>query len=239
MHANEPFKFHSGVVVVPLFFILFIWGVYWVEIRFGFDFTAAGVFPRKISGLKGVVFSPFIHSSTTHLYNNTIPLAVLLAALMYFYTRLSFKIICYGIIISGLLTWSFAREAYHIGASGLIYVLVSFIFFKGIFTKYYRLIALSLIVVFLYGSMLWYVFPVNKEISWEGHLSGFIAGFILAVLFKQKLPETGKYKWEESTFNEADDPFLKHFDEDGNFIPESTLLQGRRPEEEHETGSEN
>ncbi|MEM9686955.1 MAG: rhomboid family intramembrane serine protease, partial [Bacteroidota bacterium] len=191
-----------------------------------------GVLPRTLSGLKGIVFSPFIHSSTTHLYNNTFPVFVLLAALFYFYADISWKIVCYGIVLSGFFTWIFAREAYHIGASGLIYVLASFIFFKGIFTRYYRLIALSLIVVFLYGSLIWYVFPIDDAISWEGHLSGFLTGLLLAIVFKQRLPEPKKYEWEAATFDESNDPFLKHFDAHGNFIPESELLQQQQAEEE-------
>ena len=224
MQPSEHFKFRDGVIVFPLFFVLFIWTVFWFEVRFGFDFTTSGILPRTLSGLKGVVFSPFIHSSVKHLYNNTFPLIILLAALFFFYAKISWKVIFYGILLSGSLTWVFAREAYHIGASGLIYVLVSFIFFKGVFAKYYRLIALSLMVVFLYGSLLWYVFPIDDKISWEGHLSGFMTGLFLSVVFKQKIPEAEKYDWEEETDDE-NDPFLKHFDEDGNFIPESELLQ--------------
>lgn len=225
MPQNESFRFHNSVVLVPFFFALLLWTVYWFELRFGYDFTALGVLPRTVSGLRGIVFSPFIHGSTQHLYNNTFPVLVLLAALFYFYARISWKVVVYGILFSGLFTWIFAREAYHIGASGLIYVLASFIFFKGVFTRYYRLVALSLIVVFLYGSLLWYVFPIDDTISWEGHLSGFITGLLLAVIFKQELPEKRKYAWEEDTYNEDNDPFLKHFDEDGNFVPESELIR--------------
>lgn len=232
MQPEASFKFHNGVLIVPLFFTFVLWAVYWFELRFGFDFTSAGILPRTFSGLKGVIFSPFIHGSVTHLYNNTLPLFILLAALLYFYASISAKVLFYGGLLSGLLTWSFAREAYHIGASGLIYVLVSFIFFKGIVTRYYRLIALSLIVVFLYGSLLWYVFPIDDTISWEGHLSGFLTGLLLAILCRQKFPKPEKYRWEEPAFNEEDDSFLRHFDADGNFIPESELLRRKRTKEE-------
>ena len=165
-----------------------------------------------------------IHGSMEHLYHNSIPLFVLSMALFYFYREISWKVIGYGILFSGLLTWFIARPSYHIGASGIIYVLVSFIFFKGVFTKYYRLIALSLAIVFIYGSMLWYIFPIEDGISWEGHLSGFLTGLILAKLIKTEVPEPKKYHWETEDFNEEEDEFLKHFDENGNFIHPDRLI---------------
>jgi len=225
MKSKEHFQFSNGVVLYPIFFVLLIWVVFWVEIRFGIDFTKFGIYPQTISGLRGIFFSPFIHSGISHLYHNTIPLFVLTAALFYFYKPIAWKVILYGILVSGLITWSIGRPSYHIGASGLIYVLVSFTFFKGILAKYYRLIALSLLVVFLYGSMIWYVFPIVDGVSWEGHTAGLITGFLFALIFKKEIAKPKKYAWEEETFNEADDPFLKHFDEHGNFIefPETNM----------------
>lgn len=221
MQANEHFKFSNWVVLAPLLAVLSIWTVFWVEIKFGINFNEYGIYPRSLSGLSGVFLSPFIHGSVEHLYNNTIPLAILTAFLFYFYQRAALRVLLFGILISGLLTWSIARPSYHIGASGIIYVLASFIFFKGVFAKHYRLVALSLVVVFIYGSMLWYIFPVKENISWEGHLAGFITGFLLALTTKVKLPVEKKYEWEREDYNEEEDPFLKHFDEDGNFIEES------------------
>lgn len=223
MENQEHFKFTNGVVVYPLAFVMLIWLVFWFEIRFHFDFTNFGVYPLRLSGLKGVVFSPFIHSSIQHLYHNTIPLFVLSASLFYFYRSIAWKVLIYGILLSGFLTWMIGRPAYHIGASGLIYVLVSFLFFKGILAKHYRLIALSLLVVFLYGSMVWYVLPIKEGMSWEGHLSGLIVGLFFAVIYRANIPKPVKYKWEQPDYNEEHDEFLKHFDENGNFIESSTL----------------
>ena len=143
---QEQFKFSPGVIGYPIAFVLLIWIVFWFEVRFGFSFNSYGVYPRTLIGLRGVLFSPFIHSSMEHLYHNTIPLFVLSMALFYFYREISWKVIVYGILLSGVLTWCIGRPANHIGASGLIYVLVSFILFKGIFAKHFRLIALSLLV---------------------------------------------------------------------------------------------
>ena len=217
---DNHFKFTNSVVGVPLFFVLFLWFVYWMEIRFGFDFDKNGVFPRTFSGLQGVFLSPFIHSDLKHLYNNSMPLLVLLAALQFFYAKQSYAIIGYGILFSGILTWLIGRSSYHIGASGLIYVLVSFIFIKGILTRYYRLVALSLAVIMLYGGILWYAFPkVDDTISWEGHLAGLIAGVVLSLVYKTpEYKKPIKYDWEKPDFNSAEDKFMQRFDEDGNFV---------------------
>ena len=217
---EKDFKYINAVIAVPLFFVLSLWLVYWFEIRFHFNFVKNGIMPRELSGLQGVLFSPFIHSNLSHLYNNSIPLLVLLAALQYFYPRHSFKVICYGILLSGLLTWLIGRTSYHIGASGLIYVLVGFIFFKGIITRYYRLVALSLTVIVLYGGMIWYVLPdVDNSISWEGHLAGLISGVIFAILLKSpEYKKVPKYEWEHPEYDVAEDKFMQRFDENGNFV---------------------
>lgn len=218
MSEDNYFRFSNSVLLAPMMAVLAIWTVFWVEVRFQINLNQLGIYPRTLSGLKGIVLSPFLHGSIDHLYNNTIPVAVLTSALFYFYRGISVRVLFYGLLISGLLTWFIGRPSYHIGASGIIYVLASFIFFKGIFTKYYRLVALSLGVVFIYGSMLWYMFPIKDGISWEGHLSGFIAGLVLAILLKARIPEVRKFDWEKEDYNEEEDDFLQHFDEKGNFI---------------------
>lgn len=225
MLENKFFQFSNTVIIVPMVFVLTIWTVFLIEIRLGINFNSYGVLPRKISGLKGVLFSPFIHGSAQHLFNNTVPLAVLTSSLFYFYRKIAFKVLFYGILLSGFLTWCIGRESFHIGASGVVYVLASFIFFKGIFTKYYRLVALSLMVVFVYGSLIWYIFPIEENISWEGHLAGFLTGLLFAIIFKMKLPIQKKYDWEREDFNEEEDEFLQHFDAQGNFIEKEPEIE--------------
>jgi membrane associated rhomboid family serine protease len=221
---DNHFKFTNAVIGLPLFFVVFLWFVFWLEIRFDFDFVENGIYPRELSGLQGVLFSPFIHADIEHLYNNSIPLLILLAALQFFYANQSAKVIGFGILLSGIITWVIGRDNYHIGASGLIYVLVSFIFFKGIQTQYYRLVALSLAVIVIYGGLVWYVFPSpetsgEKAISWEGHLAGLITGFVLSLIYKTpEYKKVIKYDWEKPDYNPEEDKFMQRFDVDGNFV---------------------
>jgi membrane associated rhomboid family serine protease len=217
---DKYFKFTPSVVLLPFFSVLLLWIVYWVELRFNFNFTQYGILPRTLEGLRGLIFSPLIHGNLEHLFNNSVPLLVLLAALRYFYRELTWKVLGYGILLSGLITWIIGRESYHIGASGLIYVLVSFIFFKGILTKYYRLVALSLTIIVIYGGMIWYVFPgIEQNVSWEGHLGGLISGFAFAIFYQTpQFKRVPKYDWEFPNYNPANDKFMQRFDDEGNFV---------------------
>ena len=228
MKQQEPFKFTIDVIAYPIGFVILLWLIFAIEIRFGFSLNFLGIYPRKISGLIGVICSPFIHSGISHLWHNTIPLFVLSTALFYFYRPIAVKVLLYGILLSGFFTWCIGRPSYHIGASGLIYVLASFVFFKGVFAKHYRLIALSLLVAFLYGSMIWNTIPLEEGISWEGHLSGLIVGLVFALFFRKQIAKPKRYVWEEPDYNEDDDEFLKHFDENGNFI--ETTVEEELPE---------
>lgn len=220
MYEENHFKFSPSTWIIPSAFVVFIWVIFYLDNAFNLDLNSHGILPRTTSGLQGILFSPFLHGDLNHIANNSLPLFILTTALIYFYRDISLKILVFGVLLSGFLTWLIGRENYHIGASGLIYVLVSFIFFKGLLTKYYRLMALSFAVVILYGGMIWYVFPdVDKTISWEGHLAGLITGFTFAFLFKT--PDYKKeirYEWEKPDFNPEEDMFMKHFDEDGNFV---------------------
>ena len=201
---------------IPILYILVIWMLYFIEIKFGYNFNKYGVFPREFKGLRGIFFTHFIHSNTTHLFNNTIPLFVLLLSVFMFYKDVALKVLVYGALLTGIFTWVIARESYHIGASGVVYLLFSFVFFSGLLKKHFRLVALSLIIIFLYGSMIWYVLPIKDGMSWEGHLSGFIVGLVFALLYKNKGIKKIEPYFEETAFDLL-------FDKNGNYAPTNTV----------------
>ena len=124
------------------------------------------------------------------------PLIVLGTSLRFFYKEISKEVFFWSWLMSGLWLWSIGRPSFHIGASGLVYALASFLFFSGLIRKHTRLMAVSLVVVFLYGSLIWGIFPIKTHISWEGHLSGSIAGVLLAWWFREQGPPTQKYQYE-------------------------------------------
>ena len=218
MEHREPLRFTPDVIIIPVLTVLLLWLVHWVEVRFGIRFFRWGIYPLKVDGLWGILFGPFIHSGLKHLFNNSIPLLVLMSALFYFYRSVRWKVLLVGAVLTGIATWFIARPAWHIGASGVIYMLAAFLFFKGIFSKQFQLTALSLLVVFLYGGMLWYLFPIDPKISWEGHMSGFFVGLVLSLLFWKNPIHNKKYDWQKEDYDPDQDPFLRHFDEEGNFI---------------------
>jgi membrane associated rhomboid family serine protease len=183
-------------LIIPGTFVFLMWLVKICEVLFEIDFSGLGIYPLSLQGIPGIIFSPFIHADFTHLLNNSLPLLLLSVALFYFYSEIALKVFSWTYLLTGVLVWFGGREAWHIGASGLVYGLASFLFFSGIIRKYFRLIALSLLVVFLYGEMVWGLFPgIYRNISWESHMLGFFAGIVLAVWYRKEGPQMPVYEW--------------------------------------------
>lgn len=185
-------------MIIPGIFVFFMWMVKIVEVLFALDFTRLGILPLTLKGLPGIILSPFIHSDFRHLFNNTLPLFLLGTALFYFYSEIAVPVSLWTWVITGSFVWISGRTSWHIGASGLVYGMASFLFFSGIIRQYFRLVALSLLIVFLYGSMVWGIFPgVYKQVSWESHMLGFISGIILAITYRKQGPQEPVYEWME------------------------------------------
>ena len=186
-------------------FAIFLWLIKIFEQVFSFNFVDFGIYPRVLSGLKGLLFAPLIHGSFSHLFANTAPIIILGSILLYSYAK-SARIVLPSIYFgTGLCVWLFARNAYHIGASGLTFGMLFYVLVIGILRWDRKAIAFSLIVFFLYGSMIWGIFPTTSDISFESHLAGAILGIILAINLKNYDPKPHEkhYDWEDD--QEADD----------------------------------
>ena len=185
-------------MLIPGIIVFLMWLVKICEILFEMDLTSLGIFPLEVRGLAGILFSPFIHSDFRHLFNNTLPLFFLWTALFYFYSEIAVKVSLWTWLLTGLSVWLAGRPSWHIGASGLIYGFASFLFFSGIIRKYFRLVALSLLIVFLYGSMVWGIFPdIYQGVSWESHMLGFISGIILSIVYRKEGPQEPLIEWPD------------------------------------------
>jgi membrane associated rhomboid family serine protease len=183
-------------LIYPVAFIVLLWVVKVFEISFGINLIPLGVFPRKISGLIGIVTAPLVHADFNHLISNSLPLLFVGLGISYSYPTTSKKLYLGVYLLQGLFVWIFARQAYHIGASGLVYGFVSFLFFSGIIRRDNRSIALALIVTLLYGSLTWGILPIKAEISWESHLFGSLVGILFAFICRKADPAP-KYDWED------------------------------------------
>ena len=192
-------------LVFPAFFLFIIWAVKFYEISMELSFVEGGVYPRKLSGLKGILLSPLIHGDWKHLLDNSLPVLLLSLALFYFYRDIAYKIWILIYFIGGILLWGVGRQAYHIGASGLIYGLAAFLLLSGVIRKVRSLMAISLLVVFWYGSMVWGLLPYDFEVSFEAHITGVVAGVILALIYRDQGPEPDRSTLDDEDEDDEDE----------------------------------
>ncbi len=171
--------------LAPLRLVFLMWLFFTVEYYSGIDFGFLGINPREVSGLLGVFFAPMVHGDFNHLLSNSIPLLALGGSLYFFYPNIARKVFLQGYFFTNILVWILARPSYHIGASGLVYALASFLTFYGLFRKNFKSVVISVIVIFFYGGLFHGLFAFNGNISWESHLMGAIVGFSSAYLFRK------------------------------------------------------
>ncbi len=213
MGSVQSNKFYTSLKF-PVLVLAILWAIQVVQML-GFRMAALGVYPRHPAGIKGIFLSPFIHSQDVmHLINNSVPLFVSMAVILFFFRRVAFKAFFVIWILTGAGVWLFGRPVLHIGASGVVYGFVAFIFWNGIFRRNMKSIVLALIIMMLYSGMLLGILPNQPGISWESHLIGGVAGIITSYLFRHQIeqdevqPEV-LYDDEESDFFLERDTFEK------------------------------
>jgi len=172
-------------------------GVIWLFFLISLIFPGLanyGIIPRSSGGLVGILLSPLLHADFGHLLSNTIPLSVFIFVLLIFYERMAFGVIAGSVLIGGLLVWIIARDANHIGASGLIYSLAAFLITSGLIRKKWMLLLVAVILGIGYSGLIWGIIPgiAGPNVSWEAHLCGASAGVALAFMFKPVPPSNAE-----------------------------------------------
>ncbi len=194
----------------PGAFVALLWLIKLAELALNQDFSSMGVFPLESKGLPGILLGPLIHGDLQHLAANSVPLLILGLGIFYFYRPIAFRVFFFIYFTSGMMLWFGGRPGFHIGASGLVYGFAAFLFVSGIIRKHVRLMAISLLVAFLYGGMIWGVLPIDPKVSFEGHLFGGIAGVAVSFLYKDTGPQRKKYEWEIE--EEMEDMDMDYYD---------------------------
>jgi membrane associated rhomboid family serine protease len=190
--------FHA--ILKSIIIVSILWVVFLLNDIFGLHWNDFGLRPRKIEGLFGIFTMVFLHGDTAHLFSNSIPLLVLLFSIFYFFSKKSELILLMTWFMTGVLAWVIGTRGTHIGASGVVYALAFFLVTISVLKRETKLMAYSLIIIFLYGSIVWGFFPQlfpDKHISWEGHLAGAISGVVLAFFYKNEGPVKKIYFEEE------------------------------------------
>ena len=193
-------KIALGFVALLWLIELLNWGLDW-------QLASVGVRPREIAGLSGILLAPLLHGGFAHLVTNSLPLLVLGTGMLYLYPNSALKVLPAVYLGPGIAVWLFGRaSSIHVGASGLVYGLVSYVFVAGVIRRDRRAIAASLLVSFLYGSAMWGVLPIEPGVSWETHLAAALIGLVLAIALRRlDVPPRKRYAWEDET-DDDDDP---------------------------------
>jgi membrane associated rhomboid family serine protease len=196
-----------SIAFYPGLFLACIWVVFLIQQVGHYNVSRFGISPRDPGSLTGIITSVFVHGDLDHIASNSLPLLVLGMLLFYFYRNIAIPVCLWIWLTSGIWLWVGGRNnaygVYHIGASTLIYGFATFLFFSGVFRRHTQLMFISALVVFLYGSIVWGMFPIKPEMSWEGHLFGAIAGVLVAFNYRKEGPQRRVYEWESE--EEIDD----------------------------------
>lgn len=193
-------------------FILILWIIHFYKYATQSSLTHFGVYPREVDGLLGIITSPLIHGSWEHLISNSVPMFVTLTIIHYFYRRVALSSFILVYLLTGVAVWFFGRSLYHIGASGVVYGLIAFIFWSGVFRRNIKSIVLALIVTILYAGYLEGVVPFKEGVSWESHLLGVFAGIIVAFFLKEII-ERDEVRYDP-WINESHEPQMAYLPQD-------------------------
>jgi membrane associated rhomboid family serine protease len=228
MDQAEKRRFY-GSMVFPAILLVILWLIKTIEVSFDISFSELGLLPQSFQGLRGILFSPLLHANWKHLSANSLPLFLLSSALFYYYGKKAWTIFVLCWLVTGLWVWIFANDqAVHIGASGVVYALATFHFTSGLLRREPRMMAFSMLVVFLYGGLVWGAIPdflPEKNISWESHLLGGLAGIIIAYAYRGDGPQRKVYEWADE-----DEEEMEFIEDENSTSEESSPVSPPKPE---------
>lgn len=167
-----------------------LWGIElidWLVLRGALD--GLGIQPRTPGGLQAIVVAPWLHAGFGHLFANTIPLVVLGWFVMLRRTSDFFIVSLAALLASGLGIWLFGgASSIHLGVSGVVFGLFGYLLARGYYERSGVAIVLALVAFLIYGGMVWGMLPLQRGISWQGHLFGCLGGVVVAYLQVRRAP---------------------------------------------------
>jgi len=220
----------ATALVLPAIAAVVIWCIWLLDHGLELNLPRFGLYPREAKGLFGIASAPLLHGDWEHIFNNSTAVVMLGWCLMYFYPRLAGRVVGLTWLLGGIGVWLIGREGPpHVGASGVIYGMVAFLFTSGMLRGQRTLMALSLLVAFLYGSLVWGIFPIVAGMSWESHLCGAFVGLVLALVHREVPPAVSDPRpafLDEDDDEEPPAPYLE--DDAGDAVNESELAWKRK-----------
>jgi membrane associated rhomboid family serine protease len=226
---NKPSLKNS--ILITAFTVGIIWCIKSAEYIFHFNLSWLGVYPQTLKGTIGILTAPLIHGSLEHIFNNTLPMLILGTLLLYGYPKSRWRVLATVWILSGVGVWIFARESYHIGASGLTHGLFFYLLVVSMFRRDKRSVAIMMTAFFMYGGMTMTIFPREEGISFEYHFFGALAGAFCAVLWHSLDPKPAlkQYEWEAKV--DEDDPIIGD-----DWKMQTSTIDVNTDKEKHENG---
>lgn len=202
----------------PSLLVLCMLVVHMHQAFFGWDPGNYGIMSRRLWGIRGILTAPLVHGSWEHVFSNIFPMFFMLSLILFFYRKVALSAFLLIYMLTGLAVWLFARPVSHIGASGVVYGLVAFVFWNGVFRRSVRSIVLSVIVLLLYSSMFLGILPRQEGISWESHLFGGLTGILVSYWLREVLED------EEAERQEPYEPFAaERMAEKVHFLPQDAF----------------
>ena len=189
----------SQSIIYSILVVTILWCLKSAEILFDWNLSFMGLMPLEAKGMLGILTAPLVHGSLEHIFNNTFAILILASVLYYGYPKSWWKVLSLVWVLSGVGVWLFARQANHIGASGLTHGLFFFLFVASIFRRDKSSVAIMMIAFLLYGGMTMTIFPREEGISFEYHFFGALAGVIAALIWRDSDPKPvlKRYEWED------------------------------------------